>query len=445
MTTKKQSMAVRQRVTRLKDRIMKNIQDFAQGVQEPDSYKINPEHLGAACQRFGSLHDCLAEIYDCQQLLHTKFEEHEDTSLKARIKDEAKLWSVEARGWSVTTSTKDAEQLLAKIQHALERLDHNPSVTEPAAMNEEQAASRICMFRVHLGENNVKASKGSRLKRYGRAVDLTGPRANVFHNLLGSQDRQFTIACMLTELDSQDVRKSYQTFTEMFADGWTKGEWIEGVCVEYEEGLIKQEKMISDALKRERHRRVTAQPFRYSEQTQLAEKPSRNPLPPHPAGNQVSEQQTKTRRRRTESANPPRMSPTDSVTSHQSQNSPDAVESQHNSVGREASESMQGLTEGPTPSIENQRPSGKSDKLNVRLDLAGSNDTKTSRKVRWSPNDSRDMFFRKVAELFPGPSIQQISVNLHYGTPVNVQATGPEGEWEIVQDEWLERLGKTSK
>jgi hypothetical protein len=245
-------MAVRQRVTRLRDKITRNIQDFAHGVQEPDAFKINPEHLGAPCQQFGSLHDCLAEIYDCQQLLYTKFEAHEDTDLKARIRDEAKVWSVEVKGWSVATLTKDVEPLLAKIQHALDCLDRNPTVTEPAAMTEEQAASRLCMFRVHLGENNVKASKGARLTKYGRAVDLVGSRANVFHGLLGSQDRQFAIARMLRELDSQDVKKSYQTFTERYANGWTKSEWLEGICMEYEEGLIEQEKMVSDALKRER-------------------------------------------------------------------------------------------------------------------------------------------------------------------------------------------------
>jgi hypothetical protein len=89
--------------------------------------------------------------------------------------------------------------------------------------------------------------------------------------------------------------------------------------------------------------------------------------------------------------------------------------------------------------------SGKADKLNVRLDLAGFKDTNTSRKVRWYPDDTRDIFLRRVAELFPGRSIQQISVSLNYGTPVNVQATSPEGEWEIVQEEWLERLEKPSK
>jgi hypothetical protein len=65
--------------------------------------------------------------------------------------------------------------------------------------------------------------------------------------------------------------------------------------------------------------------------------------------------------------------------------------------------------------------------------------------VRWYPDDTRDIFLRRVAELFPGRSIQQISVSLNYGTPVNVQATSPEGEWEIVQEEWLERLEKPSK
>jgi len=104
----------------------------------------------------------------------------------------------------------------------------------------------------------------------------------------------------------------------------------------------------------------------------------------------------------------------------------------------------QGLAER-TSSSENKRPLTKAAKLNVRLDLAGSTDTKTSRHLRWSPDDTRDIFFRKVAELFPGTSIHQVSVHLHYGISVNVQAAGPEGEWEIVQEEWLERLEEPSK
>lgn len=123
----------------------------------------------------------------------------------------------------------------------------------------------------------------------------------------------------------------------------------------------------------------------------------------------------------------------------------DALGSQHSGVEREASESTQGLSEGITPSIENQRSPAKPAKLNVRLDLAGSDDAKTSRRLRWQPADTRDIFFRKVAELFPGKSIQQVSVHLCHETPVNVQATGPEGEWKIVQEEWLKRLQDTSK
>lgn len=86
-------------------------------------------------------------------------------------------------------------------------------------------------------------------------------------------------------------------------------------------------------------------------------------------------------------------------------------------------ESKQGIT----PSLGSQHLSEKSPKLNVRLDLAGSDNTKTSRHLRWSPNDTRDMFFHKTAELFPGTVIQKVSVHLH-GTSVNVQAAGPWGE-----------------
>jgi hypothetical protein len=249
---------------------------------------------------------------------------------------------------------------------------------------------------------------------------------------------------MLTELDSQDVKKSYQTFTERFASGWTKSEWLEGVCMEYEEGLIKQEKMVSDALKRERQ--ATTQPSVSLEQIQLAERQSRSSVPSCPAAKQSSKQQTNTRRRRTESSNPPPIPPTRTrATNRQSQNSLDALEDQYNDVRKETRGSTQGLIESTTPCTEDQRLSGKPDKLNVRLDLAGFKDTNTSRKVRWYPDDTRDMFLRRVGELFPGRLIQQISVSLRYGTSVIVQATGPEGQWEIVQGEWLERLEKPSK
>lgn len=274
----KSSMAVRQRVTRLKNRIARNIQDFSQGLQELDTYQLNPEHLGTKCQQFGSLYDCLAEIHDCQQLLYTKFEEHEDVNLKAHIRDEAKTWSVEAKGWSVATSTQDVEPLLAKIQHALGLLDHNSSVVEPAAMDGELAATRIRMFQIHLGENKVKASKGARLKKYGRAVDLIGPRAKGFRDLLNSQDRQFAIARMLPELDDQDVKRSYQIFTERFADGWTKSEWCEGVCTEYEKGLVEQEKLVSDALKHEKQHKDATQLSRSHGRPHTADKPSRSSL-----------------------------------------------------------------------------------------------------------------------------------------------------------------------
>lgn len=195
-----------------------------------------------------------------------------------------------------------------------------------------------------------------------------------------------------------------------------------------------------------RERQATTQPSESLERIQLAGRQSRSSVPSCPAAKQSSKQQTNIRRRRTEISNAPRIPPTRTrATNRQFQSSLDALEDRHNERRKETRGSTQRLTESTTRSTEDQRLSGKADKLNVRLDLAGFKDTNTSRKVRWYPDDTRDIFLRRVAELFPGRSIQQISVSLNYGTPVNVQATSPEGEWEIVQEECLERLEKPSK
>ena len=251
---------------------------------------------------------------------------------------------------------------------------------------------------------------------------------------------------MLVELGSQDVEKDYQTFTGTFAREHPDGTWLEDICDKYGEGLVKQEGLVIEALERERQQKTTTQPSRLLEEPQAAEKSLRNSLPLYPVGNQSLEQQVKKRRRRTEEANPPRNAArhTD-VIDHQSQSSPSALESQYNSVGKAPRGSTQSLTEDLTPTLGSQHPSRKPAKLNVRLDMAGPGGNKTSRHLRWSPDDTRDVIFHKVAELFPETAIQQVTVRLLQGTPVNVQATGPEGEWEIVQEEWLKRLEKPSK
>lgn len=198
------------------------------------------------------------------------------------------------------------------------------------------------------------------------------------------------------------------------------GTWSAANSDRYEEGLIKQENLASEALKSERQRKTAAQPSTVSELPQIAGNPTQSLSTSHIHGIQALEQRTQKRRRRTETA-----------TSLQTQlkNTKSVIEQSK---------------EGTTPTLGSQRLSGKSAKLNVRLDLAGSDDTKMSRHLRWSPDDIRDVFFHKTAELFPGMLVQQVSVHLR-GTLVNVQASGPEGEWEIVQEEWLERLEKPSK
>jgi hypothetical protein len=183
---------------------------------------------------------------------------------------------------------------------------------------------------------------------------------------------------------------------------------------------MKQENLVSQALKSKTQRKTAVQQLSVSGRPQIAGKPTHSLSPSHLHGNQAPEQRTQTRGRRTGTASSPRTQP-----------------KRTEGVSKQSEERT-------TQTLASQRLHGKSAKLNVRLDLAGSDDTKTSRHLRWSPNDTRDLFFHKMAELFPVRLIQQVSAHLH-GGPVNVQATGPEGEWEIVQEEWMERLAKPSK
>ena len=250
---------------------------------------------------------------------------------------------------------------------------------------------------------------------------------------------------MLPKLDDQGTKDDYQAFAARCADVWAKG-WLAEDCDDYEEGLIKQEKLVIEAVKREGQYEIMAQPPKNYQRPQTSGRLSRSAQPSQDDQDQGFEQQAQTCIHHAETASLPgtQLTYTDSV-SKQSQGSLDLIADKHDGMGKAARGGMQGLTKGTTTSLGNQRLSGKSAKLNVRLDLAGANDKKTSRHLRWSPDDTRDEFFHKVVELFPGTAIQQVSVRLLHGTAVNVPATGPEGEWEIAQEEWLERLVKPSK
>jgi hypothetical protein len=323
----------------------------------------------------------------------------------------------------VGKSAQDDERLLAQIQQALGSLKPvKPEKEEQATMTSAQVNVAIRNLRIHLSKNNFRISEGDELKIYGGAVDLHGPRAQKFRDLLGCQDRQFRMARLLTELESQDARNRYHAFVEEFADvsARNRGTWSAADSDRYEEALIKQENLVLGALQSQRQRKTAPEPWSVFEQAQIAGKQTRSFSPSHVYGNQAPEQRTQKRRRRTETASSPQTQP--------------------NNIKGETKRSK----EGTTSTLRSQILPGKSAKLNVRLNLAGSDDTKTSRHLRWSPVDTRDIFFHKIAELFPGNTIQQVSVHLH-GTSVNVQASGPEGEWEIVQEEWLGRLEKPSK
>jgi hypothetical protein len=365
---------------------------------------------------FGSEYDRLARIHRCLQILHTKLTELDDAESSTRIKNQANRWTV-------GESAEDDQRLLAQIQQALGSLKLvKPEKEEQGTMTSAQANVAIRNLRIHLGKDNFKILKGTELKVYGGAVDLHGPRAQKFQDLLGFQDRQFRMARLLKELDSQDARNRYQAFVKRFADVLAEngGTWSAADSDRYEEGLIKQENLIFDALQSQRQYKTAAQPLGVFAQPKIAGKPTQSFSPSHIHGNQAPDQRTQKRMRRAE---------TDSSPQTQAKN-----------IKGETKRSK----EGTTSTLGSQHLTRKSAKLNVRLDLAGSDDTKTSRHLRWSPDDTRDVFFHKIAELFPGVLVQQVSARLH-GISVNVQTTGPEGEWEIVQEEWLGRLEKPSK
>lgn len=248
---------------------------------------------------------------------------------------------------------------------------------------------------------------------------------------------------MLTELDSQDVRNAYQAFAEQFADLLVQGTWLARDCDSYEEGLIKQEKLISEALKRERQHKATIQPPKSHQWLQTTEKPSRSSLPPISSENQSMQQQSQSRRRRTESANLPQGTPT--YTQDANKQPQGDLNSPHIRMGEAGHERTRGLAASNTAFLQSHsRPDDRA-QLTIRLDPAGARTKAMSRHLTWSPNDTRSAFLDKVAELFPGKVIQQVNARLPQGTQIIIKATGPGGEWDMVREEWLKRLKQPLK
>lgn len=282
---------MRQRASRLRDRIARNIQHLTLG-QATETYKLKHENLGLN-QPFGTVYDRLADIYNHQQLLSTKMKELYDANLKPRIMKEAK-------GCNFGTSAEEEQRLLAQTHHALESLECDLSVTEPTAMGDAKAAAAIRKLREHLGRNNAKFSEGIELYRFRGAVDLVGPRSGEFQELLSSEDRQFALVQMLAELDCQDVKNAYLSFAKDFADLRTEGIWSAKDCDTYEEGLIKQERLVFEALSRERKHRPKTQLSTSTKKSQVAGKPSQKSLIPNCAGNQTLNQRDQIRNRRPE-------------------------------------------------------------------------------------------------------------------------------------------------
>jgi hypothetical protein len=114
-------------------------------------------------------------------------------------------------------------------------------------------------------------------------------------------------------------------------------------------------------------------------------------------------------------------------------------------MGVSAHERIRRLALSNTSFLESHRHPEESAKLAIRLDPAGARGKAMSRHLTWFPNDTRGAFLNKVAELFPGKVIQRVNARLPQGAQVAVQATGPEGEWEMVREEWLKRLKQPLK
>lgn len=358
---------MRQRASRLRDRIARNIQHLTLG-QATEAYKLKNENLGLN-QPFGTVYDRLANIYNHQQLLSTKMKELDNANLKARIMREAK-------GWNVGTSDEEEERLLAQTQHALESLERDSSVSEPTAMSDAQAAAAIRNLRKHLGRNNAKFSKGIELYRFRSAADLIGPRSGEFQQLLSSENRQFALVQMLTELDCQDVKNAYLSFAKDFADLRTQGVWSAKDCDAYEEGLIKQERLVSEALRRERKHRPKTQLSTSIKKSQVAGKPSQKLLTPNSTGNQTLNQRDQIRKRRTENPSLFHARPTPSKDANkQSQNSLDIPRSKYNGIGLLASE------RGDTAKFESLHRH-ESKNLTIRLDRAGAHGRAMSRHLK---------------------------------------------------------------
>jgi hypothetical protein len=235
-------------------------------------------------------------------VLHTKLVELDDVTLKDRVMKETSRWSV-------GSSTEDEEQLLTHIKYELYSMERDPSETESAAMSSTRAASAIRSLRVHLGNNNLKASKSTKLHKFGGAVDLVGPQAEQFQELLSCEDSQFAVAQMLADLESEDVRRDYKVFTQRFADALSQVTWTAEDCDDHEKGLIEQEKQVSETFERERQHKKIDQPSWVLASQSSVGKPSRSSLPSQTTEDRTLTQQAKRRRRRTETGSLPQAQP----------------------------------------------------------------------------------------------------------------------------------------
>jgi hypothetical protein len=419
------------RVKRLRNRVTDNLRSLANG-EAPSAYKVPPKNLNMEAP-LGPVYDCLANIHNHQVQLYNKLVELNDESLSVRFRIEANRWNME-----FSTGEVDMGQLLNKIQHVSASLDHKTAAWKQVTLNDTQTATAIRSLRQHLGKNNVRISRNTGPQKYDRALDLNSKRAEDFRRLLGCENRQFEVARMLAELDNQDVKNSYKMFVEKFANLWAQNNdtWPVGVCDRYEQNLIKQANISSEALQGEQRYRTTSQVASVPRKSQPVEKPLRTSLPSHRTKDHTLGQQAQEHRRRTDTASlfHTQRKNSESVRSRL-QDSLEVGGSQHGGMNEAAHGNVRDPAEDAMLSLKGQRSSAKSAKLNVRLDLAGSSNNNTSRHLRWSPSDTRDTFFHKVAELFPGMMIRQVSVRPLHGANVNLQATGPQGEWEIVQEE----------
>lgn len=251
---------------------------------------------------------------------------------------------------------------------------------------------------------------------------------------------------MLAKLKGHDVRDDHQTFVKEFADIWAQGKWFVKDCDKYEAGLIKQEKLVSAALAREKQHTVV-QLSGTVRRPQVPGEPPRSPLPSNVAGNQILKPRAQTYRRRIDTVSQSQIQPTHTGIASNHPQGPQGTMgtfgSQKMFLGEAIHEGSQDLADGNTVVHECRSHQEELAKLNIRLGLPGIHN-KVSRHVRWSSEQTRDAFFEMVAEIFPDQAVQHLKVRRWRGVDITVYPTGLQGEWEIVRDDWLERSRQSS-